>query len=295
MEDAHVPLRLLLSLYWVAAIGSVLLRHSSRAFRSATAYGRLDAHPHGLMDRWMPRVRKATAFRGFYTCGIAVSVVAICYARIPSLAVGLFAVHLARRWVETVWLQSMSGSTTLFAAVCGASFYVAAPLSVCLAASRDDAPPVVTVVSCTYFAIGWAGLAWCHGASFHVGAPLLVCLEAWGDAVPPAVTVVSCACFAIGWAGQAWCHRAFEAAKRANRGKHRVMSAPPFTLVAAPHYTCEVLVYTALAVLTGDANVFLIAAFSAVNLRLTAAEAREWATQAGLPPVSKWDLIPGVC
>jgi protein-S-isoprenylcysteine O-methyltransferase Ste14 len=250
MEDAHVSLRLLLSLYWVAAIGSVLLRHSSRAFRGATAYGRLDAHPH-LMDRWMPRVRKATAFRGFYTCGIAVSVVAICYMRIPSLAGGLFAVHLARRWVETVWLQSMSGSTTLFAAFCGASFYVAVPLSVCLAASSD--------------------------------------------AVPPAVTVIGCACFAIGWAGQAWCHRALEAAKRANRGKHRVMSAPPFTLVAAPHYTCEVLVYTALAALTGDANVFLIAAFSAVNLRLTAAEAREWATQAGLPPVSKWDLIPGVC
>jgi hypothetical protein len=245
--DVVSALATTLWLYWGAATVAVALRVKWPAFDELTSYGRLKARAAAPgLALPMPAVRKTHAFIGFYAVGCAVTT-AIIVEGVWRPVVALLVVHLVRRLLECVAVQSMSGSTSLFAAVSGASFYVAVPLTLLV-----------------------------------VGRPL--------DSASKAA--VSLCLFAQ--AVQCWCHFQFEVAKRHAGGKHTSMAGFPFRLVSSPHYTAEIALYVGLASCCGSAIAWMPAAFTALNLAVTAAESRRWSQKQRIPPCSNWNLLPFV-
>lgn len=157
-----------LAFFWIAAIALVFLRRCSSVFARIAAYGgRNLPHPGNKASELkinngtkLPRARTMTgllllqrvsrrhAFQSFYAVGVLSCVglgvtYAMCAvlplpaavweaARFPYVPCIMFAMHCAVRWVESTFRQryrSSGDDVTLFAALSGSGFYLAAALS----------------------------------------------------------------------------------------------------------------------------------------------------------------------
>lgn len=241
--------RLLLILYWIAAISAILLKYISPTLSASLNYGKLTKpspkrrYLH-FIDR--PVAHPGVAWPFFYFTGASLTFGVWLGVKqsgaVPShllVALCLFASQVARRFLECAFVHHHSDkiSVTLLQFLAGTSFYVAAPLSL--------------LASCNL-----------HGDGDHLAY----------FSVPQILLAVS---FMAASYAQNVAHRTL-ASVTPIIGKYGIPKSFLFRWVVCPHYFAEVVIYTLFALYVPGLQTFFMLIFVACNLTDSAVRTRKW-------------------